>query len=268
MSNDEIKNLGNFERAPEFAYLWDRCVYEMLYTPDKFVDEFSSLLEKHGVTKISTILDSAAGSGFPALDMVEKGFLNIACIDVSDDQIRLFNKRAESKNLSIRSQRVSWNKIPEHFKNKKFKAIICKGSLWYAAGGWNKEYIPERESSLSAIKDTLEIFYSMLEDGGVLYVDKFKDDEIDHKETVGMFHVGENKKELIFYTHREQEKKIRRAAMIVKDIETEKEESLPNVTYDLKEEEMESLLKEVGFSFTKSNLKQEKFFINWLATKE
>ncbi len=268
MLRNELKNLGTFENDPEFAYLWDRCVYEMLYTPDKFVDEFSSLLEKHGVTKVSAILDSAAGSGFPALDMVEKGFLNIACIDVSDDQIRLLNKRAESKNLSIRSHKVSWDKIPEHFKNKKFKAIICKGSLWYAAGGWNKEYVPERESSLSVIKNTLKIFHSMLDVGGILYVDKFKDDEINHRDTVGIFNVGENKKELIFYTHRDQEKKIRRAAMIVKDTETGKEESLPNVTYDLKEEEMESLLTEVGFSFTKSNLKQEKFFTNWLATKE
>jgi ubiquinone/menaquinone biosynthesis C-methylase UbiE len=268
MSNSEIKNLGNFETAPEFAYLWDRCVYEMLYAPDKFVDEFSSLLEKHGVTKASAILDSAAGSGFPALDMVEKGFLNIACVDVSDDQIRLFNKRAESKNLSIRSQKVSWNEIPEYFKDNKFKAIICKGSLWYAAGGWNEEYTPDRESALEAMRVALKVFYTMLETGGVLYVDKFKDSEVDHKDTVGTFQVGDKKKELMFYTHREPEKQIRRAAMIIKDIETGTEEGLPNVTYDLKENELEDLLKEAGFAVTKPNLSEEKFFAHWLAIKQ
>lgn len=268
MSNSEIKNLGNFDAAPEFAYLWDRCVYEMLYTSKKFVDEFSSLLEKCGVTKESAILDSAAGSGFPALDMLEKGFSNIVCIDVSDDQIRLFNKRAESKNLSVRSQKVSWDEIPEYFKDKKFKAIICKGSLWYAAGGWNTEYVPDRESALEAIRNVLKVFYTMLETGGVLYVDKFKDSEVDHKDTVGTFQVGDKKKELIFYTHRETEKQIRRASMIVKDVETGKEEGLPNVTYNLKEEEMEGFLTEVGFSFTKSNLNEEKFFTNWFAVKK
>lgn len=254
MSNGEIKNLGTFKTAPEFAYLWDRCVYEMLYTPDKFVNEFSSLLGKYGVTKESAILDSAAGSGFPALDMVEKGFSNIACIDVSDDQIRLFNKRAEGKNLSVRSHKVSWNEIPEHFKGKKFKAIICKGSLWYAAGGWNTEYVPDRESALEAMRIALKVFYTMLETGGVLYVDKFKDSEVDHKDTVGTFQVGDKKKELMFYTHREHEKKIRRAAMIIKDVETGIEEGLPNVTYNLKEDEMENLLKETGFSIEKPNL--------------
>jgi SAM-dependent methyltransferase len=267
MSNSEIKNLGNFDTVPEFAYLWDRCVYEMLYSPDKFVDEFSSLLEKHGVTKASAILDSAAGSGFPALDMVEKGFSDIACIDVSDDQIRLFNKRSESKNLTIRSQKVSWDEISEHFKHKKFKAIICKGSLWYAAGGWNTEYAPDRKSAFEAMRTALKIFYTMLETGGVLYVDKFKDSEVDHKDTVGTFQVGDKKKELVFYTHREPAKQVRRAAMIIKDIETGEEQGLPNVTYDLKEDEMETLLSEIGFSFTKSNLSEEKFFANWIALK-
>jgi hypothetical protein len=56
--------------------------------------------------------------------------------------------------------------------------------------------------------------------------------------------------------------------MIIKDIETGTEEGLPNVTYDLKENELEDLLKEAGFAVTKPNLSEEKFFAHWLAIKQ
>ena len=56
--------------------------------------------------------------------------------------------------------------------------------------------------------------------------------------------------------------------MIIKDMETGIEEGLPNVTYDLKEEELEQILKEVGFTVTKPEMTAEKFFTPWLAIKE
>ena len=45
------------------------------------------------------------------------------------------------------------------------------------------------------------------------------------------------------------------------------ENGLPNIVYDLTEEELESLLEEVGFSVQKINLKSEKHFLTWLAQK-
>jgi cyclopropane fatty-acyl-phospholipid synthase-like methyltransferase len=258
----------NFDHEPAYAELWDRCVYELLYDPEIFVTDFCALLEKYGITKDSEILDSCAGSGFPALDMVRRGYSNITCADLSDDQIELFKKKAQKENFSIESQKVAWLDIPKHFKDKKFKAIICKGSIWYASGGWNKDCTPDRISTLKALKDTLTAFYSSLEEGGVVYLDKFKDTELDHRDTVGIMQIGQEKKELIFYTHREPEKQIRRAQMIVKDIETGKEEGLPNVTYDLKGQELEDTLKEVGFkTIQKVSLPSEKTFDIWIAQK-
>ncbi len=264
----KLKDLGNFEIEPQYAYLWDRCVYELLYNPKDYVRGLTTLLEGYGVNKKSEILDTCAGSGFPALDMVELGYENITCVDGSDDQIELFAKKAEAKGIETRSEKCLWQDLPEHFKDRHFQALICKGSIWYAGGGWNKDALPERESSLKALKDTLSVFYSLLEKGGVLYVDKFRDDEVDHKDAVGTFEVQGKKKELIFYTHRERENNIRRAKMLVKDTETGIEEGLPNVTYDLKAEELEQVLKEVGFTVVKPDLPEEKFFAVWLAIKE
>lgn len=268
INDPTLKELGKFDAMPQFAYLWDRCVYELLYNPEEYTKEFCAMLEQHGVTKDSEILDTSAGSGFPSLDMFKLGYKNITCVDGTDDQVALFNSKAKKDSLDIKSEKHLWEELPIHFSPESFNALVCKGSIWYAGGGWNKDLNPTRETSLEAIRNTLRIFYSLLKKGGVLYVDKFKDSEVDHKDRVGIFEVEGHKKELIFLTHRMREEGIRKAQMIVKDIKTGVEEGLPNITYDLKEEELGQLLRDVGFTVTKPNLTEEKFFEQWLAIKE
>jgi 16S rRNA G966 N2-methylase RsmD len=264
---EELKNLGAFDVEPKYAYLWDRCVYEMLYEAPKYTEQLCALFAQYGVNKESKILDTCAGSGFPSLDMFEAGYEHVTCVDASDDQIEFFNDRATSKGLAIRSEKISWQELSKRFSPEQFNALICKGSVWYAGGGWNKDFVPEREASLKALKDTLSTFYSLLSKGGVVYLDKFKDSEVNHKDTVGTFEVEGKKKELIFWANRDKVAGIRRAKMIIKDMETGEEEGLPNVTYDLKEEELEAVLREVGFTVTKPEMTEEKFFTPWLAIK-
>lgn len=264
---EPLKNLGKFEIEPKYAYLWDRCVYKLLYKPEEYVTELCELFNEYKVNKESKILDTAAGSGFPAMDMYRRGYKGIVCVDASEDQIELFNRKAVAESLDIKTKKCSFQELTQHFNPEQFKALICRGSVWYAAGGWNQDFKPERESSLKALKDVLSTFYTLLEKGGILYVDKFKDDEVDHKDTVGVFEVSGRKKELIFLVKRDREANIRRAKMIIKDIETGLESGIPNVTYDLKESELESLLQEVGFTVIKQNLKEENFFAHWIALK-
>ena len=266
-ASNKGKDLGRFETEPPYAYLWDRCVYELLYDPQRYTEQLCDLFAQYGVDKNSAVLDTCAGSGFPAMDMYNMGYENVTCVDASDDQIELFRQKAEAQSLDIRSTKSFWNELPEHFSPGQFKALICKGSIWYAAGGWNKDFKPNREETLDALRKTLAVFYSMLDDGGVLYVDKFKDSEVDHKDIVGTFEVAGDKKDLIFYTHREREEGVRRAKMIIKDENTGEETGTPNVTYDLKEEELEQILQEVGFSVIRPNLSEEKIFTQWLAIK-
>jgi hypothetical protein len=60
---------------------------------------------------------------------------------------------------------------------------------------------------------------------------------------------------------------MRSAQMLLRDKEG-KEKGLPNSAYDLTEDEMEDLLKEVGFSSIKKiKLRNEKHFVVWLAKK-
>lgn len=74
------------------------------------------------------------------------------------------------------------------------------------------------------------------------------------------------KKDVIFYVERQPKNNISYSQMLLRDDRGE-ENGLPNMAYDLIEEELESLLKEVGFSVQKINLKSEKHFVTWLAQK-
>ncbi len=268
VNQSELKNFGEFSKEPRFADLWDKCVYNLLYDPEKFTEEFSQLLAEYGVDKSSKILDTCAGSGFPALDMYKNGYSEVFVVDGFDDAVALFNEKAEEAGLDIRSERCTFKELAKHFEAEQFKALICRGTIWYAEeGGWNQDFIPSRDGALKAVRDAIATFHSLLETGGVLYVDKFKDTEVPHKDTVGTFKVAGKEKELIFCTQLDRDTDIRRAHMITKDVETEEETFKPNVTYNLKEEELEQILQEVGFSIVKPDLVEEKFFTSWLAIK-
>ena len=79
--------------------------------------------------------------------------------------------------------------------------------------------------------------------------------------------VGQKEKEdLIFYTKKIPSKRYREAMMIRRTPEG-KETGLPNMTYDLREDELESMMREIGFKVKKINLKSETHFKVWLAKK-
>lgn len=263
-----MKDLGTFEVEPKYPFLWDRCVYELLYNPTEFVNTFCEILKQYGINEKSDILDTCAGSGFPALDMFATGYTNIVCVDGSNDQVEFFSVKAEDKGLAIRSRKVSFKELANNFQPNSFDLLICKGTVWYAGGGWNEDFVPDKDLTMKSLRETMATFYSLLRKGGVLYVDKFKDSEVDHKDTVGSFSIGDAKKELIFWASRDREAKIRRAKMIIKDVTTGEEHGIPNVTYDLSEPELESLMIEAGFKVTKPEFDQEKFFTYWFAVKQ
>jgi hypothetical protein len=100
-----------------------------------------------------------------------------------------------------------------------------------------------------------------------MYVDKFKDTETSHREIVGQIQIaGGNLENLVFWTERSSDKKIREASLIRETDASEK--AIPNVTYDLLAPELESAILSAGFkSFEKISLKSENTFDIWLAKK-
>jgi len=256
-----------FKKEPIFAELWDACLYGLLYNSKDYVNEILELFEKENINKKSNIIDTSSGTGFPSLELMERGY-KIDCMDASDDEIEVFTRKAKEKKINVKCKKIFWKEIPENYEKENYDFAFCRGnSFIFAAGGWNKSQKVNQKESLQKYKEALKIFYDLLKNGGVLYIDKFKDTEKPHKTKVGNVFVGNKKYELLFYNEVNKERKERYAAMLMKD-EQGKEEGLPNITYLLTGKELELMLKEVGFKkIEKINLKNEGHFDIWLAHK-
>lgn len=256
-----------FDKEPSFAQLWDKCVYGLLYDIDKYTRDIKNLFTKLGVKKQSKIIDVSAGGGFPALDLVRDGY-NITCVDGFQDEVDLFNQKAAVSGSQIRCAHLKWENLLDSFEKNIFDFLFCRGnSFIYACGGWNEMVKIEPESALLNYKQTLFVFYDLIKPGGWIYIDKFKDSETTHKEKVCDIKVGDGPKEdLVFWTQRFSEQKIRKASMIRKI--DDMESGVPNITYDLLDTELENMLVLVGFkNIQKIDLVSEQHFDIWLAQK-
>lgn len=261
------EKIFHFDHEPTFAELWDMCVYYFLYDADAYKNEIEKLFKDLKISKQAKIVDIAAGGGFPALELVKDGY-NIACVDGSDDEVQLFNQKAEKQGLYVKNNKVFWNDLPKFFPADSFDFLFCRGnSFIYAGGGWNETIEIKIPEAVEKYKDTLKIFYDLLKPCGYLYIDKFKDSETTYREKVCEIIVRNEKPEdLIFWTERLPEQKIRKASMIRKQGDIEK--AIPNVAYDLSDSELEQMMQEVSFrNIKKISLPSEKIFDIWLAQK-
>lgn len=238
----------NFDNKPTFAELWDLCVYNLLYNESAYCDEIDNLFNKIGITKNSKVIDVSAGGGFPAISLSKKGY-QIDCTDGFIDEVELFNDRAKQKEAAVRCAEVMWLNLPKQFDSNTYDFMFCRGnSFIYALGGWNNLVSIDSNAAIKKYADTAKVFFDLLKPGGCLYIDKFMDNEHTHKEIVAKIKIKkEEEKELIFWTERFPEEKIRRASMIIKDSNGE-EKGVPNISYDLTFEELKSILFSVGFT--------------------
>ncbi|MBP7708043.1 class I SAM-dependent methyltransferase [Candidatus Pacearchaeota archaeon] len=268
MMREKIKNESNtiiFSQKPSFAQLWDACIYHYAYDVPKYLADIKNLFLKNNISKNSKIIDVAAGTGFPALELEKEGY-GVDCMDASDDEIEEFNKKADEANSKLKCKKARWLDIPQHYKNSSYNFIFCRGnSFIYAAGGWNALNKISKQDSLDKYEKTLKVFYNLLSDGGTLYLDKFPDNETPARVKIGKVIIANQKFDLIFY--RALKANYREATMLLRD-ESGREEGLPNVTYPLSFREIESMMKKIGFkNIKKIKLKSEKEFDILLAQK-
>ena len=68
------------------------------------VIELENLFKKNKIKKNSKIIDLSAGTGFPALELIEKGY-TIDCMDAMDDEIAVFTKKAKERGLKAKCKK-------------------------------------------------------------------------------------------------------------------------------------------------------------------
>ena len=240
----------------------------MLYNPKEYLSDIKDLFEKIAVTKESKILDTCVGPGFFSTELLKEGY-SLSTSDKNPSMIVPFQRAIKELGISHSTTISPWLELPKHFKNDSFDLLFNRGnSFIYAAGGWNEMATVNREESLDFMKRTLRVYYDLLKPGGYLYIDKFRDSEIPDKKVVARLNIEskQDQEDIIFYVERKPEQNVRFAQMLLRDKDG-KEKGLPNVAYDLSEDEMETLLEDVGFKINKLPIKSERHFVVWLAKK-
>jgi len=249
-----------FKTEPTFAELWDACLYNLLYNEKEYTKEILDVFNSLGINTTSKIIDTSAGTGFIALHLREKGF-DIDCMDLMQDEIDVFQRKAKQMNVDDSISPLAWLDMFNTFEKESYDFVFCRGnSFVFAPGGWNETQEVSQERCLQEYKKTLQNFYDAMKPGAYLYLDKFKDGEIPHRDIVAKVDIeGGKPKDLVFYTEIKSEIKERSAAMLLVD-EKGNEQGLPNQMYLLENHEVESILTEVGFTFKRIDLKSDKIF--------
>ncbi len=265
---DALEEL-DVETTPNFGGLWRLAAYKLVYNANAYADEIESLFNKINISKQSKILDTCVGPGFLATELLQKGY-NVSTADISNDSVKPFKEVLKELGIKHEVVQSSWLDLPKYFKPESFDVLFNRGNtLIYADGGWHEKIKVNKERTLAAIEKTLKIYFDLLKKGGYLYVDKFRDSEIPDKKVVARLNIKDinEQKDVIFYVERKPAENIRVAQMLLRD-KNGVEDGLLNMVYDLSEDEMEALIKKVGFSSVERlKLKEEKHFVVWLAKK-
>lgn len=264
---DNLKEI-KVEQEPEFPELWKLCEYELLYDIDEYMEEMEELFGKKGIDKKSKILDTSVGPGFFVQELLENGY-NVSTSDKNPKMLAPFKEYLKERGIKHETVISDWKDLDKHFKPSTFDLLLNRGNTFILAnGGWHEKIVINRKQTLKAMEICLKVYYKILKKGGYLYIDKFRDSEIPDKKVVATLKnkTTKEKKDVIFYVERVPDENIRYAQMLLRD-KNGRETGLPNMTYDLTENEMEDLLKKVGFKVNKINLKSERHFVVWLAKK-
>ena len=268
VSDKDNLEILDVDVEPAFPDLWKLTEYKLLYDTEAYLGDMKNLFEKIGITKESKLLDTCVGPGFFSTELLKDGY-SLSTADKNPHMILPFQQTLKELGINHSTTISSWLDLERHFKNESFDMLFNRGNTFiYAAGGWNEMTTVSREQSLALMKKTLEVYYNLLRPGGYLYIDKFRDSEIPDKKVVARLNIEKDKKQedLVFYVERKPEQNVRFAQMLFRDKDG-KEKGLPNIAYDLSEDEMETLLRSVGFKVNRLPIKSERHFAVWLAQK-
>ena len=257
--------LREIHENPTLDEVWDLCVRNFLYDPQKYVGEVENIFNEAGIDRNSRIADVSAGGGFPSIELIRQGY-NVDCFDGFSASV--FDKNAKESGVDVRCKSLLWQELPNAVSEGTYDFLFCRGnSFIFADGGWKGGEDIDRERAMGNYLKTLKIFAGMLKKGGHMYVDKFKDAEPGHREKLATIKVGGQNQDLVFWSQRFPERKTREVFMerVVADEVVVQEK---RATYDLSEGELLSLMEQAGFSkMDKVDVQEEKHFDVWLAQK-
>jgi SAM-dependent methyltransferase len=147
--------------APEVGTVWDLCI-AIEYDREKLVEGVAEWLGSPDGLKV---LDCACGSGFPALDLHQRGY-DVRCTDASAPMLERFKHNARAAGVELEPVRARWQELDSLYDGD-FDAVMCRGCSFLYAGTFDDDVDPDR----SALDASLANFFRALRPGGRVYID-------------------------------------------------------------------------------------------------
>jgi SAM-dependent methyltransferase len=234
-------------QATNFFYslpeIWNFCLTK-IYDKEAYVNGLEELFQQRGITKQSLILDAGCGSGFPAIDLIQRGY-RVMATDKSGAMVRQVRVNAEKKHLSVEVHNIMWAGLSQQF-GPVFDFLYCRGNSLIYAASWEQDSIaPERcrEEIAAAIQN----FYQVLKPSGQAYIDMVNNNEKPYKKVIGVFETNGGPVEIAWQTEHDGKSRVRCWTNIVKCLGSGVEKEYKTYSYFLRHQELVDLLKKAGF---------------------
>ncbi len=250
-----------FYTLPE---IWDFCVSK-IYNKEKFIKGFIEFLNLHTISEEDLILDAGCGSGFPALDLRERGFYVIG-VDKSNEMIKQIKTNAYKRGISIEIYHLMWSDLSSKF-NSVFKLVYCRGNSLVYAASWEQNWIhPKR--SIEEIKNALYNFYQVLDKKGILYIDVTHKKEKPHKRNIGKVYTNYGPVNITWEIKHDTKNKIRTWVATLDILDLHRELTFQSYSYLIDHRELVDIVKKIGFSsIEETKIKGENNYTVYMAKK-
>ncbi len=100
---------------------------------------------------------------------------DISYSDATDIMINFFNKEIESKALDIPVYKSKWETLSKNISHR-YDALMCSGNSISHINSYDTKSPFTKEAVLANIELSAKEFYTMLNDGGVLYIDLYTEE--------------------------------------------------------------------------------------------
>jgi SAM-dependent methyltransferase len=152
----------------DFAEHWDKEVRNTW--PSNYPSSLSHHFKKLGV---KSILDCAGGTGYPSIELKELGW-NIVYSDGAQEMLEFFKSRTEVLGVEIPAYHSRWEELSTN-QPYTYDAILCAGNSFVGITAYDSGFSIDAAVSKIHMIQALSEFYKVLNKGGVLYIDLFKD---------------------------------------------------------------------------------------------
>lgn len=235
-----MKDSDTFYSLPE---VWDFCL-EKIYDKPKYVQGLLGILTKYDVTTNSLLIDAGCGSGFPTLDLIEKGYRVIGT-DKSSEMVRQIQLNAKKRGISIEAYHVMWSGLSKRF-DPIFDFGYCRGNSLVYAASWEQNWIvPDR--SREEIGAAISNFYQILKPGASFYVDVTNSNETPHTTNLGIVETQHGPIDITWAIERDIQNKVRTWTITLKFLKSGLEKVYPSYSYLFSSDELINFFQTAGF---------------------